>query len=137
MQARPSSFPATSSIPAHVTKEELHQVQAKLNPTMRAPSRELADLKAWINDAHADVQRSVAIDKASVDDGLKENRRERGGLRRYLTQVDDFLKARFSTSEDNPFIDNRPSALSCYKWRDPTAEEKRRYYQAQKSSRQL
>ena len=61
---------------------------------MRALSRELADLKAWIiNDAYTDIQRSAAIDKASVDDGLKGNRRELRGLRRYLTQVDDLRQA--------------------------------------------
>ena len=76
------------------TKEELRQMEAKLNITMRALARELADLKSWINDARARTS-NRAVDKESVDHGPRENRRELRGLRRYLTQVDEFLEQDF------------------------------------------
>ena len=63
-----------------------------------------------MSDVHSDAQRSAAVGKASVDDGLRENRRELRGIRRYLVKMDDFLKARFSNPETAPL--SRPSVVA-------------------------
>ena len=41
------------------------------------------------------MQRSAAIDKEQVDNGLKENRKDLRHFRKILSGVDAFLKAKF------------------------------------------
>ena len=55
----------------------------------------MLDLKKWFNGALVDTQRSAAIDKESVDTGLKETHRDLRHLHKYLSGVDAILKAKF------------------------------------------
>ena len=99
---RAVTTPAMSIDPTRVTQDELNQVETRLNTSMTALSKEIAELKARINDGYSDTQRGAAINKASVDDRLNENCRELTSLPRYLVKVDGFLKARFSNPETGP-----------------------------------
>ena len=66
----------------------------------KAYPRTYLDLKNWINDALGDIQWSAPIGKESVDGGTRETRKDLKHLRKYLTGVDAFLKARFPNPQD-------------------------------------
>ena len=76
MQTRSNASPAPSSDHIQSVQEELSRLDAKTAFSSKSLSREVLDLKNWINDALADTQRSAAIDKESADHGLKETRKD-------------------------------------------------------------
>ena len=82
-----------------------------MNTSLKALSKEVADLKAWINNAHDDIQGSAAINKDAVAGGLKGTRKDLRSLRRYIGQADAFLRLKFPTSESTSSTSDRPSTI--------------------------
>ena len=68
-QTRSNGSPAISIDQARVTQDGLSCIVAKTNTSLKALSKEIANLKAWRNDAHNDTQRNAVIDEESVDGG--------------------------------------------------------------------
>ena len=56
MHTRPIATPATSVDPMRVTQKELQRLEARNETALRAYSKEIMDLKTWINAAHSDIQ---------------------------------------------------------------------------------
>ena len=88
MQTRLNASRATSIDQTRVIQDELNRIEARTTTSIKALSKEMADLRAWISDAHNDKQRSAIIDKESVDGGLRETRKDLRNLRKYLEQVE-------------------------------------------------
>ena len=104
MYIRSNASLATSIDPTRLTQDELQRAGAKTTTALKALSKEIVDLKACISNARNDMQRSAALDKSPVDGGLKETRNDLQCLRQNIGQVDDFLRARFSTSKSTSVL---------------------------------
>ena len=80
MQTRSNASPPSS--------DHTRAIQEELTVSIKGLSKELLDLKAWINDVLVDMLRSAAIDKESIDGGMKEAREDMRNLRKDLREVD-------------------------------------------------
>ena len=85
----------------NATRFVLHRLwllPLRLQEELQALSNEIADL----NDAHNDMQRSTAIDKESVDGGLRETRKDLRTSGSTSGNVDTVLRAKFPNSSNSP-----------------------------------
>ena len=72
----------------------------------------MRDLKAWINNAIQDTQRSATIDKESVNGSLRERCKEMKNLWKYLKELDSFLQTKFKSPQATSLQTSHSESMS-------------------------